>query len=126
MLVFDQLPRNLFRGSARAFALDAHARDVANRAIASGYDLAIELERRRFLYVPFEHSESLADQDRSLALFEGWARACAGTLDAAAADELTYVRAHRETIVRFGRFPARNAALGRATTPDEARYLASI
>jgi uncharacterized protein (DUF924 family) len=125
-IVLDQFPRNLFRGSARAFAHDRRARQVAGRAIDAGFDRAAPLDRQLFFYLPFEHSESLADQERSLVLFTRWANAHQDAARAAADDELTYVRRHLETIRRFGRFPHRNAALGRTSTPDELEFLAKL
>lgn len=112
ILLLDQFPRNCFRGSARMFASDPQARAVADAAIDAGHDLAIEPELRVFIYLPFEHSEDLADQDRSVRLAEPLS------------DEyLKYAELHRDIIRRFGRFPHRNAVLGRATTPDEQRFL---
>jgi uncharacterized protein (DUF924 family) len=118
IVLLDQFPRNLFRGQARAFATDAQARAIAGRAIAAGFDQALPPVQRMFVYLPYEHSETLADQHRSVALFEAlpetpWR---AGVVD--------YARRHRAAIERFGRFPARNAALGRESTPDEAAVLA--
>ncbi|HEX6733966.1 MAG TPA: DUF924 family protein [Azonexus sp.] len=119
VIVLDQFPRNLFRGQARAFAGDAQARALADRALAAGWDQPLTAVEKLFLYLPFEHSEALADQARSLALFTALAAAHPGhdgTLD--------YARRHHEVIARFGRFPHRNAALGRPSTPAEALYLA--
>lgn len=109
MILFDQLPRNMFRGTADAFATDPLARDIARGAIAQGYDIQIGGAGRLFFYMPFQHSEDRADQALSLELFE------------AAGDEksLAFARAHHATISRFGRFPHRNAALGRVTLPEE-------
>lgn len=114
VLLFDQLPRNMFRDSAQAFATDALARDVARGAIALGYDIQIGGAGRLFFYMPFQHSEDLADQDLSLSLFEG----------AGDADSLDFARQHRATIARYGRFPHRNAVLGRTTLPEEATAVA--
>lgn len=109
ILLFDQLPRNMFRGSAQAFASDALARDVARGAIAQGYDIQIGGPGRLFFYMPFQHSEDLEDQKLSVSLFEG----------AGDASSLDFARKHLAIIERFGRFPHRNAALGRATLPGE-------
>jgi uncharacterized protein (DUF924 family) len=117
IILFDQFPRNLWRGSAHAFATDPLARRTASAAIALGHDLQIEGQLRPFAYLPFEHSESLADQDRSVALCE---RLEADTGDSGT---LKWARKHREIIVRFGRFPHRNAALGRETTDEEQAFL---
>lgn len=119
LILLDQFPRNLFRGSARSFAGDAQALHIAGAAIAQGWDRAMNSVERAFVYLPFEHSESLADQERALALFESLTKDDAGT-----DSYLDYARRHHEVIVRFGRFPHRNAALGRASTPAEEAYLA--
>ncbi|QCB37394.1 DUF924 domain-containing protein [Sphingobium sp. PAMC28499] len=114
VLLFDQLPRNMFRGQAQAFATDPIAREVARGAIALGYDIQIGGAGRLFFYMPFQHSEDLADQELSLSLFEG-------TGDARSLD---FARQHHATIARFGRFPHRNAALDRTTLPAEAAAVA--
>ncbi|WP_420144821.1 DUF924 family protein [Sphingobium sp.] len=114
ILLFDQLPRNMFRNNAQAFATDALARTVAHGAIAQGYDIQIGGAGRLFFYMPFQHSEALEDQDLSLTLFEG----------AGHEQSLDFARAHHATIARFGRFPHRNAVLGRETLPDEAAAVA--
>lgn len=113
VLLLDQLPRNVFRDSAHAFATDGLARAVASAAIDAGHDRAVDPELRLFFYLPFEHSEALADQDRSLALFTAMDDAY----------YLKYAIAHRDVIVRFGRFPHRNAAFGRANTAEEQAWL---
>jgi uncharacterized protein (DUF924 family) len=123
LLLLDQFPRNLFRGSAEAFASDAHARAIARQAVlARSLDRALTPTERVFLYLPFEHSEAMADQDLSVALFEGLRDSPAqakpnGTID--------YAWRHRAVIIRFGRYPHRNAVLGRANTPEEAAWLAA-
>ena len=112
-LVLDQFPRNMFRGSARAFAADPLARTVAGRALARGFDIKTPMPGRQFFYLPFEHSEALADQERCIALFHA-------TGDA---DLVKWAEIHADIIRRFGRFPHRNAALGRDTTPGEQAFL---
>jgi len=112
-IVLDQFPRNMFRGSARAFAADSLARAVAGRALERGLDRDMPLPDRQFFYLPFEHSEAIADQERSCAL-------CAATGDA---DLLKWAQLHADIIRRFGRFPHRNALLGRVTTSEEQAYL---
>lgn len=115
VLLLDQVPRNIFRGTARAFAQDATARRIARLVLERGWDLDQPVERRVFLYLPFEHSEDLADQELSVRLFR----------ERADEDEyLRYAEAHLDVIRRFGRFPHRNAALGRASTEAEKAYLA--
>jgi len=113
VIVLDQFPRNMFRGDPRTYAADPLARAVASRALERGFDHGLPDIDRQFLYLPLEHSETLADQDRCCALF-------AATGDA---DKLKWARAHADIIRRFGRFPHRNAVLGRATTPDEQAFL---
>jgi len=110
VLLLDQFPRNMFRESAMAFAADPLARDAARTILERGWDQAMTADERMFAYLPFEHSEALADQELSLKLFEGNAN-------------FEWARKHWEIIRRFGRFPHRNAALGRAPTPEEIEFL---
>jgi uncharacterized protein (DUF924 family) len=112
-IMLDQFPRNMFRGTARAFESDALALQVAEKAIARGYDRHVTRVQRAFFYLPFEHSENIAHQERSLALF--------GALDDARSAD--YAEQHAAIIRRFGRFPHRNAVLGRQSTPEEIAYL---
>jgi uncharacterized protein (DUF924 family) len=114
VIVLDQFPRNMFRGSARTYAADPLARQVARRAIANGFDKRVLRRERQFFYLPFEHSETLADQERGVALFRA-------TGDAEA---LKWAELHADIIRKFGRFPHRNASLGRATTAAERAFLA--
>jgi len=113
LVLLDQIPRNVFRDSGHAFATDALARHYATRAIDAGFDADVDPVLRLFFYLPFEHAEELADQDRALALFTALGDA----------NLLAYATAHRNAIVRFGRFPYRNAALGRSNTPEEQAWL---
>jgi len=113
VIVLDQFPRNMFRGSARSYATDPPARAVAGKAIEKGFDQRIAMPQRSFFYLPFEHSEQLADQERSVALM-------GATSDA---DLLKWAELHADIIRRFGRFPHRNAVLGRTTTPQEQAFL---
>ena len=112
LLLLDQFPRNAYRGTARMFATDAAAVRVADAAVASGFDQAVDTALRPFFYMPFMHSEALADQQRCVALCSPLGN-----------DTLRFARIHLDAIARFGRFPHRNALLGRDTTPDEQRYL---
>jgi uncharacterized protein (DUF924 family) len=112
VLLLDQFPRNCFRDTPRMFATDPLARAAAAVAIDAGHDRAVDSELRVFFYLAFEHSEDLADQDRSVAL--------AAPLDETYRD---YATLHRDIIRRFGRFPHRNAILGRTSTPEEQRFL---
>jgi uncharacterized protein (DUF924 family) len=123
VILLDQLPRNAWRGTPRAFSGDAMARAVASRAVAGGIDRQIPLARRYFLYLPFEHSEDLADQERAVALFYAWAEEYPEAERANAKEQLRYVDRHKEIIERFGRFPHRNAILGRPSTPEEEAFL---
>lgn len=115
VILLDQFPRNLFRGQAEAFAYDERAREISDHAIARGFDFEIPRERRLFFYLPFMHSEDLADQRRSLALIEE-------RLGEPAA--LRAARDHFAVIERFGRFPQRNAILAREATAEESAFLA--
>ena len=117
VVVLDQFSRNLFRDDARAFAQDAHARECAREALDRGDDLQLLPVERQFLYMPFEHSEALADQDRAVDLMR--------SLESFEATRgLTgWAEKHRAIIRRFGRFPHRNAALGRPSTPAEEAFL---
>jgi uncharacterized protein (DUF924 family) len=118
VLLLDQIPRNIFRGTPRAYATDAAARAAADRALERGFDRPFPLVWRRFFYMPFHHSENLEDQRRSLALFE------AGPRDPDRAGSLRrYGRPYVEVIERFGRFPHRNAILSRESTPEEIAFL---
>lgn len=113
ILVLDQFSRNMFRGDARSFASDPMALMIARQMVAKGWDQKIALEHRIFVYLPFEHSEEMADQDTSVALIKALGN-----------EQFTrYAHAHRDVIKRFGRFPHRNAILGRTSTLEEEAYL---
>ena len=118
VLLLDQLARNAHRGTARAFAGDARALALAREIVDSGADRALHPLQRWFAYMPLEHAEDLAAQDHAVRLFEALAAAGPGFDEA-----LDYARRHRDVIRRFGRFPHRNAVLGRASTPDEIAFL---
>lgn len=113
IILLDQFSRNLYRDDARAFAADGQARQVMDHALARGFDKDMSVDERRFLYMPLQHSENVADQARSVELFR--------TLE----DDKTfeYTLRHQEIIVRFGRFPHRNTALGRDSTAEEIAFL---
>ncbi len=113
-LLLDQFPRNMFRGTRRAYQTDPVAVLVADRAIERRHDEAVAPELRRFFYLPFMHSEELADQERSVALNEALGDA----------DSIKWARHHRDIIAKFGRFPHRNAILGRESTAEEQALLA--
>jgi uncharacterized protein (DUF924 family) len=112
-IVLDQFPRNVFRDDPKAFSSDALAREVASRALARGVDKRINPPLLQFLYLPFMHSEELADQIRCVLLFQGGSDQ----------ENLRYAEIHADIIRRFGRFPHRNRILGRATTAEEQAFL---
>jgi uncharacterized protein (DUF924 family) len=113
LILLDQFSRNIFRGRAEAFASDALARALADRVLSRGFDRATEDIMRQFFYLPFMHSESLADQERSVLLYRAYGRP----------EELKQAVDHHALIARFGRFPYRNRALNRATTAAEQAFL---
>ena len=112
LILLDQFPRNMFRGTARAFASDPLALESARLALERGWDRGMLPVEQLFVYLPFEHSESLADQDRACELMKEFG-----------AEQRDYAERHREIIRRFGRFPHRNAILGRESTPEEVEFL---
>lgn len=118
VLLLDQFPRNLFRDTPRAFATDAMARAAAEAALAAGFDRDRPCVERQFLYMPFEHSEALEDQRRAVALFEAMPE------HPSREAWIDYAVRHCRIVERFGRFPHRNAILGRESTPDERAWLA--
>jgi uncharacterized protein (DUF924 family) len=125
IVVLDQFPRNLFRGSARAFAGDARALALAQGVVDSGEHAALHPLQRWFVYLPFEHAEDITLQDTSVRLFGALAADAAAASDLASplANALDYAHRHREVIQRFGRFPHRNAALGRDSSDEEQAWL---
>ncbi|WP_409970223.1 DUF924 family protein [Piscinibacter sp.] len=118
ILLLDQFTRNVFRDTPRAFEGDALALPAARRMVARGHDLALAPFERSFVYLPFEHAEDMAAQDEAVRLFERLAAA-----SPECADMLPYSHRHRDIVARFGRFPHRNAILGRASTAEEAEFL---
>lgn len=112
VILLDQFPRNMFRNSAQAFAADALARDAARVIVERGWDKGMSVDERTFAYLPFEHSESAADQARNCELMKPLGE-----------ETCRYALRHKEIIDRFGRFPHRNAALGRESTPEEIEFL---
>ncbi len=117
ILLFDQFPRNMFRGEPRSFATDAKAVEFARHAVERGYDRGLDPNTQQFYYLPFEHSEDIADQHRSVGLFR------ASADDERKEENIGYAVQHLEIIERFGRFPHRNAILGRESTPEEIKFL---
>ena len=116
IILMDQLPRNMFRGAAEAFASDRHAIAAAKAAIGRKWDMNIDEPARQFFYLPLMHSENLCDQERCIRLM-------CERMPETGASHLLHARAHREVIRQFGRFPYRNAALDRHSTPAETAYL---
>lgn len=117
ILVLDQFPRNIFRDTPEAFATDWQALTVAQYAVAQGYDRKLLAVQRWFFYLPFEHSENLDHQRQAVQLFEEL------SYDPDSAGAIEYAIRHMEIIAKFGRFPHRNAILGRASTPAEEEFL---
>jgi len=115
VILLDQIPLNIYRGKARSFSTEAKAREIAERAIDKGWDTTLPDEQKAFLYMPFMHSETLADQDQAVALYQA----------AGLEDNLKFAQHHQDIIQRFGRFPHRNEILGRDSTEAEEAYLAS-
>lgn len=113
ILVLDQFPRNMFRGTPQAFATDGQALALAKRAVAEGLDMKLPPQQRCFVYLPFQHSEELADQERSVGLFTALGNPT----------NLDFAYRHEEIIARFGRFPHRNVILGRESTEEERAFL---
>lgn len=116
-ILLDQFPRNLFRDQAKAFAGDARARIIARQAVDRGFDIAVAPVMRQFFYMPFEHSEHIEDQDFARLLFAALEKELPGH------DLALWAEKHRVIIARFGRFPHRNAALGRQNSPEETEFL---
>lgn len=114
LIAIDQFPRNMFRGASDSFATDHMARCVAKAAIFRGFDLKVEEPMRQFFYLPLMHSEVLADQDTCMRMF---------SLNMTGDERFLHPRAHRAVIRKFGRFPYRNKAMGRASTPGELEYV---
>ncbi|MCY3880333.1 MAG: DUF924 domain-containing protein [Rhodobacteraceae bacterium] len=119
ILVLDQFPRNMFRGSGQSFHSDALAREVASRAIENGLDMQISEPDRLFFYMPFMHSERLGDQDRCVTLI-------AERMKETGKQNLLHAKAHRGIIELFGRFPYRNEALGRENSPEESDWMQNV
>lgn len=115
VILFDQIPLNIFRGTKECFTTEARSREVADHAIRQAYDQLLEDKQKAFLYMPFMHSENLDDQDRSVELFE----------KANLTNNIRFAHHHRDIVKRFGRFPHRNEILGRKNTEAEIAYLKS-
>jgi len=118
LILLDQFPRNMYRGSAHAFATDPLARRIAKAMVARGFDRQLGGDVRFFAYLPYEHSEDPADQAECIRLVEAW------IAEGGDPDNIRWVKIHADIIARFGRFPHRNPALGRESTPQELAFLA--
>ena len=123
ILLLDQFSRNMYRGQARAFAGDARAQALTQRTLDAGDDLALPRAGRMFVYMPLMHAETLAQQNACVACFERLHAGATGALKDILANNLQYAVLHRDIVARFGRFPHRNAVLGRQSTPEEAEFL---
>lgn len=123
ILCCDQFPRNIYRDTPRAFGYDESALGMSQQAVATGVDQELSLIQRVFAYLPYEHSEVLEMQDRSMELFTGLVEAASAEERGLFENYLDYARRHRDIIVRFGRFPHRNAILGRESTEEEKAFL---
>ena len=124
VLLYDQIPRNLYRGTAKAFAWDSTGLQVTKAAIARGDDRRVDPIARGFFYLPFEHHESLASQDEAVRLFQALLQEFPASDRKLGEIYLDFAEKHRDVVRRFGRFPHRNRALGRESTPAELEYLA--
>jgi uncharacterized protein (DUF924 family) len=124
LIVLDQFPRNMFRGTARAFEGDRQALAAAVEGVARHDDDGLTVNERSFLYMPYMHSEDIDMQERSVALFKELAAAAPSELRGSMVAAVQYAEKHHEIIARFGRFPHRNTALGRASTPEERAFIA--
>jgi uncharacterized protein (DUF924 family) len=123
ILLFDQLPRNMFRNTARMYAYDPLARTVAHALVASCDDVRLRTHERLFVYLPCMHSEDMVDQEECVRLFTALRDSLTGRPRRSIEENLTYAVAHRDIIARFGRFPHRNAILGRTSTEAEQELL---
>lgn len=124
IILFDQFPRNIFRGEARAFATDERALAIARNGIDRGLDVDLKLIERLFFYIPFEHAEDLSAQDRCVSLFLGLHELATPALNEFLTQSVSQSETHRDVIRRFGRFPHRNNALGRASSDEEQVWVA--
>jgi uncharacterized protein (DUF924 family) len=123
IILIDQFSRNAYRGKAEAFSRDALALELALTGLDNGHYAELSCFEQLFFVLPFEHAEDLAQQDRAVALYEAWANALPAPLAGLGKNVLDFAKMHRDVIARFGRFPTRNDALGRASTPEEAAHI---
>ena len=124
LIVLDQLPRNMFRGSPRSFASDARARAIAEEGLARGDDAQVRGDARMFFYLPLMHAEDVGAQEEAVRRYEAWARTARDDGERAGIEQgVRFARAHLDIVRRFGRFPHRNAILGRPSTEEERAFL---
>ena len=125
VILCDQLPRNIYRGTSQAYAYDDLALQAAKQAVQTGADRALGWDQRAFLYMPFEHSESLLDQHTAVGLFSALRDQSQGAVKNIMGNNLRYAQQHRDIILKFGRFPHRNEVLGRASSEAEAAFVSA-
>ncbi|MBW1830237.1 MAG: DUF924 domain-containing protein [Deltaproteobacteria bacterium] len=123
IIVLDQFSRNMFRGTPSMFAADELAREVCHEGLDAGFDADLSFDERLFFYLPLAHSEEMTDHRRSIELLNGLVDGAAETLAADARNYLDFAERHKAIVERFGRYPHRNATLGRASTPEEIAFL---
>ncbi|MDH3817291.1 MAG: DUF924 domain-containing protein [Myxococcales bacterium] len=123
IIVLDQFSRNMFRGTPEMFTADELAREACREGLDAGFDAELEFDERVFFYLPLEHSESMDDHQRCLEIFHDLLSSAPEPLEADAKNYLDYAKAHKAIVERFGRYPHRNATLGRASTPEEIEFL---
>jgi uncharacterized protein (DUF924 family) len=123
IIVLDQFSRNMFRGTPEVFTADELAREACREGLDVGFDAELEFDERVFFYLPLEHSESMDDHERGLEIFRDLLSSAPEPLEADAKNYLDFAKAHRVIVERFGRYPHRNATLGRASTPEEIEFL---
>lgn len=123
IIVLDQFSRNMFRGTPEMFTADELAREACREGLDAGFDAELEFDERVFFYLPLEHSESMDDHERCLEIFHDLLSSAPEPLEADAKNYLDFAKAHKAIVERFGRYPHRNATLGRASTPEEIEFL---
>jgi uncharacterized protein (DUF924 family) len=123
IVLIDQFSRNVYRGSAEAFSKDALALRLARDGLDNGHYAQLSCFEQLFFVMPLEHAEDLVQQERAVALYEAWAKALPAPLESLGKTVVDFARMHRDVIARFGRFPTRNQALGRASTPSEEAHV---
>lgn len=123
IIVLDQFSRNMFRGTPEMFAADELAREVCREGLDADFDAELSFDERLFFYLPLAHSEEMVDHHRSIELLSGLVDSCTESLEGDARNYLDFAESHKAIVERFGRYPHRNATLGRASTPEETEFL---